>query len=194
MALEHLLDALEREAQSQAQERLEGARRAADALLDKGRARMARERTERLGALEAELRDRSQTRLLDARRVARRKVLEARQGMFDRILREALRRLPEAQRTQVFQDSLPGVIAEALKFVGAEPVIVSCPAALGDEVRRALGNRPGVTVRIDPATATGVRVETADGGLIVDCTLEGRLEQLRPHFLIEVLRDLEEGP
>lgn len=194
MALEHLLDALEREARSQAQERLGDARRAADALLEEGRERLARERIERLGALEAALRGLTRTRVLDARRAALRKVLEARQGMFDRILRDALRRLPEAQRTRVFQDSLPGVIAEALGFVGAEPAIVFCPAALGDEVRRSLGDRPGVTVRIEPGTETGVRVETADGRLIVDCTLEGRLEQLRPHLLIQVLRELEDGP
>lgn len=194
MALENLLAALERDARSQAQERLERARREADVLLTEGRARIARERSEGLDALEAEQRARSQRRILDARRAALRKSLEARQRMLDDVLREALRRLTEAQRSRAFQDSLPGAIAEALAFVGAEPAIVSCPAAIGDEVKNALGDRPGVTLRIDPAIAAGVRIETTDGALVVDGTLEARLEQLRPHLQIGVLRDLEDGP
>ena len=193
MALDHLLAALERDARSQAEARLKRARDEASALLEENRVRLAQERAAGLEALEAELRESAGLRLVEARRAALRKILVARQRLFERVLETARGRLREAQDDETFRAALPETIAGMLEFVGDRPAVLSCPAALRDAVTSAVRDRKGVTVSVDATIVAGARVGTLDGAVVVDGTLEARLEEMRPVLMLGMLRDLEEG-
>ncbi len=192
MALDQLLAALERDARSEARSRLERARRDAAAMVAEAEERAARERTLRLAAVEAELRDRARARLVTARRAALRRTLEARRRMFDRVLTEAARRLAGALRSEAFLAALPALVAEALTYLGDEPSIVSCPAAIAADVETCVGSRPGLTVRAGGVAGAGVRIEATDESVVIEGTLETRLAQLRPLLQIAILRALED--
>lgn len=58
------------------------------------------------------------------------------------------------------------------------------------DVALASGHFPNATIIADEAVAGGLKVATADGSLIVDNTLETRLERMWPDLLIQLMAEL----
>lgn len=104
MALTDLLDALAADGTARAELALAEARRTAEA----ARARLAEEHQARLRftleARERELRDAHRQELATARREGRRRVLEARAALLDRVYARAEARLPDAAAAQDTQE------------------------------------------------------------------------------------------
>ena len=184
--LDHLLAALEREATGQGDAVRAAARAEADRITADAEARLARRRSDTLGARTAELRGEAEQALGEARRSGRKAVLQARERFLARVFDAARGMLPAALESSAYRTALPGHVADAVRAVGDEPAVIRCPAALREAVRSAVLGRTQLSVESD-ATHLGVTVTTADGAVIVDNTLEGRLERLRPQLAIQVL-------
>lgn len=191
MGLEHLLEALERDANAQIEQLLAQARAEAENVTASMTAALA----QRQGAA-AEARER--TRLIEveqavtrARRSARRSVLEARERLLERVFAAARSELPAAAAGAGYRAGLPAALAGALAAVGGEEAVIRCPETLVRDLERL---RPPTTPRarvvVDPAAGSGFHVASADGAVEVDDTLESRLDRLRPELARRVLAQL----
>lgn len=194
MPLEHLLSALEREARAQADALLAEARATAAQIAREAEERLAQRRGAVLGARAAELRRAAAAALAEVRWNGRRAVLEARQRLLDRVFAAAHALFAGAVAGEAYGAALPAHLTEALRSVGDEPAVIRCPAALAPRVRAAVAGREQVTVDADPAARPGIVVVTRDGAIVVDNTLEGRLERLRLRLAIAVLARLGSPP
>ena len=143
-----------------------------------------------LDAREAELRGATAAALGEAQRAARKTELEARDQLLTRVFDTARAMLPAALSGDTYRAALPGHVAEALHAVGDEPAVIHCPESLRDAVRMAVADRRELTIACDAAARPGVTATTRDRAVVVDNTLEGRLERLRPRLAIEVLARL----
>jgi vacuolar-type H+-ATPase subunit E/Vma4 len=194
MPLAHLLAALERDAAAQADALLAGARATAAAIARDADERLARRRSDVLGAREAELRAAAEAGLGEARRAARRGVLEARQRLLERVFAAARALFPRALADDAYRAALPEHLAQALSAVGEEAAVIRCADALVPAVRAALARKKHLAVQGDAAAPPGVTVVTADGAITVDNTLDGRLERLRPRLALEIVRRVGTPP
>ncbi len=191
MGLEHLLEALERDANAQIEQLLAQARAEADGLTTAMAAALA----QRQGAA-ADARER--TRLIEveqavtrARRAARRSVLEARERLLERVFAAARGELPAAAAGAGYRAGLPAALAGALAAVGGAEAVIRCPEALARDLERLRPPAtPPVRVVVDPAAGSGFRVTSTDGAVEVDETLESRLDRLRPELARRVLAQL----
>src|SRR5512144_1121146 len=192
MGLEHLLEALERDADAQVEQTLAQARAEADRIT-----------TESAAALEQRCRAaaaaRASARVQDvehavtlARREARRSLLEARERLLERVFTAARAELPAAAAGPAYRASLPAALSGALAAVGSDQAVIRCPATLAPDVERA---RPrgstSVAVEVDPASGSGFRVASTDGAVEIDDTLESRLDRLRFILARRVLAQVE---
>jgi vacuolar-type H+-ATPase subunit E/Vma4 len=195
MGLEHLLDALERDAKGQIDQLLAQARAEADGVTAAAAAALAQRRAAAADA-------REHTRLLEveqavtrARRAARRLVLEARERLLERVFAAVRGALPAAAAGPGYRARLPAALAGALAAIGGGQAVIRCPAALAPELERLRPPAtPAVPVVVDPAAGSGFRLASADGAVEVDDTLESRLERLRPALARQVLAELQVEP
>jgi vacuolar-type H+-ATPase subunit E/Vma4 len=195
MGLEHLLEALERDANAQIEQLLAQARAEAEGLTTAMAAALA----QRQGAA-ADARER--TRLIEveqavtrARRAARRSVLEARERLLERVFTVARGELPAAAAGPAYRSGIPAALAGALAAIGGEEAVIRCPQTLAQDLERSRPSAtPPVPVVVDPAAGSGFRVASADGAIEVDDTLESRLDRLRPALARLVLARLEIEP
>lgn len=190
MGLEHLLEALERDASAQIEQLLAHARAEADRLTAAGSAALLRRR-EDARAVGARSRDQEVEHAVTlARRRARRAVLEARERLLERVFVAARAALPAAAAGAAYRAVLPAALAGALAALGDEPAVIRCPEALAADVER-LRPIDRASVAVDAATGSGFRLTTVDGKVEVDDTLEVRLDRLRPILARRVLAQLE---
>lgn len=194
MPLEHLLNALERDATAQTESLLAAARAEVTTISRDADARLARLRNDFLGSREAELKGAAATALGEARRASRATALAARLRLLERVLAAARARLPAALASPAYRAALPQHVAQGLRAIGDEPAVIRCPELLAPAVQAAVATRPDVTVRADAASAAGVTITTTDGAIEADNTLDGRLERLRSRLALEVLARFEARP
>jgi vacuolar-type H+-ATPase subunit E/Vma4 len=177
--LEQLLDALERDARAEiervlADSRSEAERIAAAAATERDRRRHAAAQDR-----ERDRRTLTERGLSDARRAARRAVLEAQQVLLERVFAASRARLPAAVDSADFEEAVPARVSAALVALGNEPAAIHCPEALVETLKRHVA-ADRATVVVDPACGSGFTVATADGSVLVDETLETRLERQHP--------------
>jgi len=134
--------------------------------------------------------------LASARLDGRRRVLEARDVLLDRLFARARELLAEAIQQPAARRRLAERASEALEFIPAGAATIQCSPGVAPileaELRDLLEREPqGVRVETDPELPPGFRVVGAGGSLTVDATLEKLLELDRPILAIEVLRRLE---
>ncbi|HEU5169276.1 MAG TPA: hypothetical protein VFU46_01990 [Gemmatimonadales bacterium] len=168
MALADLLDTLERDAEGRAAARMAAARAEADRLTAEARERLERRRAAALAEREGELWAAAASEIELARREAVREVLLAREAALERVFARARELLAARAADPALAPEWDRDAADALTF---------------------LGGREAVTRR--PPEVAGVRVAALDGSIVIDGTLEGRLERLRSRLAIEVARRLE---
>ncbi|HJQ66118.1 MAG TPA: V-type ATP synthase subunit E [Gemmatimonadales bacterium] len=190
MGLEHLLEALERDANAQIEQLLAQARAEADRLTAAGSEALQRRR-DNAHALGERSRDQEVAHAVAlARRGARRSVLEARERLLERVFVAARSALPGAAAGAAYRAALPAALAGALAAIGNEPAVIRCTQALVADVDR-LRPVDRASVVVDPANGSGFRLTTVDGMVEVDDTLEARLERQRPILARLVLGQLE---
>jgi vacuolar-type H+-ATPase subunit E/Vma4 len=188
VALEHLLAALERDAEAEIARIEAEARRTAAALAAESDTAAATRRDAGLAERERALRAAGAAALAVVRREARRAVLEARHAVIEQVMAVARRRLPAALETPAFRERLPAWFAAGVAAVAGERRRVRSAPGLAAPLRR-LAAAVGIPVIPDPLVATGFRVESEQ--LAVDVTLETLLERRRAALTIALLRDLE---
>lgn len=195
MGLEHLLEALERDADAQVEQTLAQARAEADRITTESSAALARRRGDATCARDSARRVEVEHAVTLARREARRSILEARERLLERVFAAARAALPAAAAGPAYRATLPAALSGALSALGNDQAVIRCPEALAREIERA---RPrgaaSVPVRVDPASGSGFRVVSADAAIEVDDTLESRLDRLRPMLARRVLAQLELRP
>ena len=190
MGLEHLLEALERDANAQIEQLLAQARAEADRLTVAGSEALQRRRDDARAVGERSRYQEVAHAVTLARRGARRSVLEARARLLERVFVAARSALPDAAAGAAYRAALPAALAGALAAIGNEPAVIRCTQALAADVDR-LRPVDRVSVVVDPASGSGFRLTTVDGMVEVDDTLEARLERLRPILARRVLAQLE---
>lgn len=189
MGIAHLLDALERDANSEITRLRAEARAAADRIIADAAAAIEQRR----GAVFVEEERRHQHEveqaLTLARRAARLAVLEARERLLDRVFAAARDALPAALAGSAYRGSLPASLAGALEAVGEGPVVIRCPVTLTGDLERLRPNDQ-VSVVADERAGNGFRVRSADGAVEVVDTLEDRLDRRRPVLARWILEQL----
>lgn len=191
MALDSLLTALRRHAETERDALLAGARVEAERVAAEAAERTASARATALAREEARLRAAHEVEAAKAQRVARRAVLEARQRFLDRVFAAATALLPEAAASDAYRAALPQHLARVLACVGEEAVEIHCSEAIAATVRTLVADRAQVTVRAAPDARPGIRIVTADGAIEVDDTLDGGLDRQRPRLSLSILSALE---
>lgn len=192
MPLEHLLDALERDAAAQAAALAAEAKATAARITAESDARATRRREDALIARRAELAGAMELALADTRRTARRTELDARTRLLDTVFEAARGLLAAAVGDAAYRTALPAQLAAALRAAGDDPAVVTCAKALVPHLRASLPPGSRAEVRVDARVGSGFRVTAADGAMEVDGTLEGRLERLQPALAIALLAGLAE--
>lgn len=179
------------------------AERAAESIMDEAKAeadRLASEadkgieerRRAVLGKKDRELRAEARSKVAAERHAAMRTVLVAKAKVVDRVLDEARRRLPEAARSGTYASALGKELRDAVAFVGEQGAVVRCPDELQPVLLEAARDLPNISVEAEQDADTGFKVIGKGGALVVDQTLETRLDRLGSILAIEIHKRLEE--
>jgi len=187
MALDHLLDALERNAREESVRILEEARAECARLSQGVEADAAARRASALAVRQQELNAAAVRALAAVRREARQAVLEARQLLLARV-RAAVER--HAAAAEGDPGSLATRLQAALACFGDVAVEIHCPRRLVTAVRRAVDPRPRTRVAVAPRGAGVLVVRAADGSVDVDASLTGLVARRWPSVAVEVVRIL----
>ena len=187
MALAELLKELERGAQIQVAAMLQAARAEADRMAAASEAEVARQRARLLATRTSGARARAaEAEALAAQRAAA-DVLRARTRLVERVFAEAERGLPGAVASAAYAAALPVHVAEVLRYAADESVTLRCTPSLVARVAAMAKGRNGTRVEADPSVASGIELRADDGRYLVDNTLRGRIERMRPALGAAVL-------
>ena len=191
MALRELLATMERESSAQAEEIRQAAIRRAESMTAEGKTRLGGRREDAVQARALELRQESNRVLGEARRRVRAEVLTLQQEILQRIRREAVSRLPGLIPHEAIRSRLSAELTRARTYLAPGPLTVRVSSGLASHFS---GNgHPGLAVTSDPTILSGFTVSSADGAVMVDETLEHRLDAMWPSLAIELAGALEES-
>ena len=191
--IDALLARLERDAEAEIARVLADGRAQAAAVTAQAEERIAQRRQATLVRRETEGRVGMERALAGARHTARERVLQARETLLERCFAQLRAALPSLAATAAYRAALAGDVARTLAFAGDRKAIVRCAPALTTALRRLVKTNGRLSIKPDARIAAGFRVATADGGLEVDATLEGRALRLRPRLALEALAALGAG-
>jgi len=188
--LPELIAALERDVRAEAEAALEGARRSAELCRREGRASRAGRKRAELDALRRELDEAERGGLSEARREARRRVIEARARIIERVLEQARELVLQGALAEGMREAAPRLLQAAFERVGDGDCLVRCSPELLEATREALRQRAGMSVEPDEAVVAGVIVEAQEGRLVVDATPVALLGARRAHLAVAVAERL----
>jgi len=188
VSIERLLATLERSAEVEAEQILNAARAEAARLAAEANERRRKGRDLTLAERAVTWRSDNALALAEARRRAGAVVAAAQQRLVQRVFAAVKRRFSDAICSDSYRAALPGHLDEALGYVGDRAAVVRCPRAIEAAVRALVTRRSGVTVEADDDAAAGIVVQTDDGALTVDATLEGRLAALSRGLALHIAR------
>ena len=191
MALEHLLGTLTREAEAEAGAILAAARAEAEAIRAQGEAARAARRSSVQTARDTDKRAAVALAVAEARRAGRREELEARQRVLDRVFAETRTRLHSLLDAPAFLAALPGRVEEAVACLGSRPGTLRYHRALGQAIGRIAPERAGLRQVVDDDVGPGFRLNSDDGGLVVNGTLDDLLERQIPRLALAIVARLE---
>jgi vacuolar-type H+-ATPase subunit E/Vma4 len=192
MALEHLLAALEADAETKIAAALGAAREQASRLETESGDRIARLRAEALQQHQIQFRQETERMVATSRREARQELLLTRQRLLERVLRRAVELGPDVTRGSAYLAGLPADLARALSYLDQSRVIVRCSPELGTEMHRLLAEHEQAKVEIQPTLGAGFVVAAADGSAVVDRTLARCLLLEEPWLRQEIVQEIGE--
>jgi vacuolar-type H+-ATPase subunit E/Vma4 len=178
MGLTHLLEALERDAESEIARRRAAARAEADGITAESAARLGERRRLALEEFDRQHRYELERALTAARRGKRRAVLESRQRLLQRVFDAVHGLLPGALDLDSYRKGLPAVLGAALAALGEGSVVIRCTSTIRP-LLEALERPTGTSVVPDDTVGSGFLVQATDGSVDVVDTLEERLERRR---------------
>lgn len=188
MAIENLLASLERRVQEReariAREAEDAAAElvaAADRAVDAEREAFRRER-------EAALKRDADVAITAARRETTRETLLARERLLERVFTAASATIADLARDARYLDTLAERVREARAFVGGREAVVRCTPGLEARLQPLAD---GMRVEVSADVGTGFVIETTDGALAVNDTLERALSRRRADLAARVLERFE---
>jgi len=191
MGIDALRAALEAEGAARVARVREEAEAEVARLRERAEAEASRRRRAFLEREGARLRREAAARVAKARTEAQRRVLEARDAILDQLFARAAAELPSAAESAGCHEALVARAHQALAHMPEGAVTITGSPGVLPVLERAFAGRAAVRLEGDPELPAGFRVTGARGALIVDATLEKRLELERPRLAIELLRRLE---
>ncbi len=118
---------------------------------------------------------------------ARNKQLMALEQSVDRVFSQALDQIAETDRSGNYSDLIKSLLDESTKILGTSEVVVFTNSKDRDAVQSALPNYPGS--ELSPKTIDclgGVRIQSKDGTMTFDNTIDARIERLKPLIRKEI--------
>lgn len=184
MALDHLLAALAHEAEATAERLRTEARAEAEKITALSTAVTDHRRQAEVDQVIRTRRDAVERQVAEARRAGREEALLARERLLARVGVAVRAAFPGVLATPRYRAALAQRLAGALACLepGA-PVSVRCAAALADPILAGWPSNPRVEVRADETLGSGYVLDSADGAIEIEDTLEARFAAQR--------RDLE---
>jgi V/A-type H+-transporting ATPase subunit E len=176
MALEDILAAIDAQVQAEQAQILEEAEAEADRIETEARQDAEAIRDQHFTRLQHQAGMDRVRRVNEARLDARFRVMQAKEALLTAAFEEAARQLAQARTDSRYADALGRLIQEVIDELG------------GDTTIRLDARDTAVTQDLIPATCTvdpslecwgGIVAATADGQLVVNNTLEARLEQAK---------------
>lgn len=131
--------------------------------------------------------------LTEARRAARGRELDARMSLVDRILARARARVADVVATDTYRRDLAARCTDALSYLEGVPVRVRCRPDDAAVVSSAVAGREHVTIQPEEGLSPGLIIESLDGSVTIDETLEARLSRLRERLAIELIAEVDDG-
>ena len=176
MAIDQLLEALERDARAEADRVLAEARGDAEALAARTDALIAERRSRLLGERESRQETDLQVELAAARLAARREVLAAREALLDRVFLAMRSACMAAVTDADYHETIASRLERAVAcFAPGARLTVAASAPLVPVILRWPGLPRGTTVEAGLPSGTGFRVAAVDGTVEVLDTLEAPL-------------------
>lgn len=194
MALDHLIQVLQREAEAEIAAIELAARTEAETIRARTETDLTAQREKVLAERDERRRVIVEQALAAARRGARRSVLEARERLLGRVLAAARERFPAMLEAAEYRAGLPPQVVESLECLGDRAGTLRCHPGLQQELERLVGARPGVSIVPDPAIGSGFKLVSDDGAMMIDATLEDRLTRLEIRIRQTVAAELGSAP
>jgi vacuolar-type H+-ATPase subunit E/Vma4 len=194
MALDSLIAILRREADAEASAIQAAAAADASAIRARSEAELSDRRARVLAIRQRDRAAAVELALVSARQSARREILEARWRVLGRVLEAMRSRLPQAVATAEYLAAFPEQLGEALHCLGSRSGKLRLLPALADRARPLLDANPGVSLIPDSTIGAGFVLESEDGAIGINGTLEDRLDRLASRVALDVMADLEGQP
>lgn len=190
MAIEALLELLEREARAQADAVAAAARDRVAELEARTAAEAERRRAMARSRLEAEARDAERRSLAAAARRHREELLAARAAALDRVFAAAAVRLATLP-VERYRERIPDLVRSTLPYLEGAPAVLEVRRDAAPLLSAAAGGSVRVVSRED--APAGLRGRSEDGRVVVDNTLPARLARLAPDLAIGLAARIEGG-
>jgi vacuolar-type H+-ATPase subunit E/Vma4 len=182
--IDTLARAILRDAKDEAEEIQAGGKEKADAIRKRAGQQAEQERKEILERARQEAERLRGQVVASAQLKARTMQLEHREKLLEKVFQAARERLPSLQKRSDYDKIAGYLLREAVTQLNAKEATIKADAATQKKLDRAL-DELAKELEFKPASidalehGTGVIVETADGHLHYDNTLETRLERLK---------------
>jgi vacuolar-type H+-ATPase subunit E/Vma4 len=128
-----------------------------------------------------------------ARREKRAGELGARHAQLARVLERARQLAPDVAASHIYLQALPSHLEEALSYVEGLRPRVRCQSAFATVLRPLVAQHEGAELVVDDAAGPGVMVEAANGSVVVDNTLVGRLLRIEAQLAVDLFAETEDG-
>lgn len=189
MAVDALLAALERDADSEVSRRRTEARERAETIIARAAAAADRRRAAMMERLSLTRRAEVARHAAEATRDLKGRVLRARAELLERVFGQAAERLAKIEPGR-WLERVPLLVDQTLRYLEPDRAVLVCRPEAQEPVRTAVGIQE-VKIEVREDAPAGLLGRTADGSVVVDNTLTARLERLRPDLAIRLLARIE---
>ncbi len=130
----------------------------------------------------------------------RNQLLQAKEDLVDAAFEKALLKLKEYVNTEAYQAYLPRLVERVAEKIGQNNLVVqvnkSDQGLLTTEVMKCLSKKLQVDLKLSEQAGNfigGCIIQTGDGTIIYDSTIDSRLQELKPTLRVEVAKVLFGG-
>lgn len=174
------------DAENQAKETLQTAKQQADqsyqGIINQAKAQAEAERKKIVSLTEVEIRNR---------------LLQTKEELVDAAFDRAVEKLNAFVKTAQYQDYLLKLVEEAAKKIGVKNLVIYVNAKdrawLGQGSLDSLSKKLRLEMKLSDQTEDfigGCRIQTADGKILFDSTIDNRLQELKPNLRAQVAKIL----
>lgn len=194
--IETLSKAILGEAQAEIEDVRAGSQSKADGILNRAHTSAEQQRAETLDRARQEARRLKDQATATAQLKARTLELEHREQLLQQVFAKAAARLGDSKTHKDFARTMQRLLKEALDQLHTSSAVIRADAAtravLTKAVLEEISRETGTALQMGETleSGTGVRVQSPDGHLQFDNTLENRLDRMRAALRAEVYRVL----